>query len=222
MGFASEQIERLRPMWERMLDHPFLLETRAGRIGEATFATWMKQDYLFVEAAIPFIAALLPKAPPQDRSFLSGALGALETELELFRERAAARGISLGETRPALINHAYIQFLMATAYRGTYPEGMTVLYVAEKAYFDSWRVVRAGLAADSPWQPFVENWSGPAFAEWVDSLEACLDRLAGQVGDEERERMGELFELTVRYEIAFWEMAYQGLSWPGLERGDRP
>jgi thiaminase len=29
--------------------------------------------------------------------------------------------------------------------------------------------------------------------------------------------MAELFELTVRYEIAFWEMAVTGEGWPGLE-----
>jgi thiaminase len=29
--------------------------------------------------------------------------------------------------------------------------------------------------------------------------------------------MAELFELTTRYEIAFWEMAATGGGWPGLE-----
>jgi thiaminase len=28
--------------------------------------------------------------------------------------------------------------------------------------------------------------------------------------------MAELFELTTRYEIAFWEMAVAGETWPGI------
>ncbi len=28
--------------------------------------------------------------------------------------------------------------------------------------------------------------------------------------------MAELFELTTKYELAFWEMAASGESWPGL------
>ncbi len=28
--------------------------------------------------------------------------------------------------------------------------------------------------------------------------------------------MADLFELTVRYEIAFWELAMTGMEWPGL------
>ncbi len=28
--------------------------------------------------------------------------------------------------------------------------------------------------------------------------------------------MAELFELTTKYEIAFWEMAAEGEGWPGI------
>jgi len=37
------------------------------------------------------------------------------------------------------------------------------------------------------------------------------------VGDAERDRMAELFELTTKYEIAFWEMAATGEGWPGID-----
>ena len=60
MGFVQEQHERVRPTWERMLRHPFLLQTRVGTIPFETVATWMRQDYLFVEAAVPFIARMVP------------------------------------------------------------------------------------------------------------------------------------------------------------------
>ncbi len=110
-------------------------------------------------------------------------------------------------------NHAYIQFLLATAYRASYPEAYTVLYTAEKAYHDSWKVVQAGLSPESKWYPFVENWAGEAFAQYVAYLEGELDMLAEQVGADEREGMAEYFELTTKYEIAFWEMAATGEEW---------
>ena len=222
MGFCDEQLRRIRPLWDRMLDHPFLLETRDGRIERDVFATWMRQDYLFVEAAIPFISALLAKAPREHWEPLARVVTALMKELALFEERAGAVDIEIAGTRPAFVNHAYIQFLMATAHGASFAEGYAVLYAAEKAYFDSWRVVAAGLPADSPWVPFVDNWAGPAFAEYVDYLEAQLDLLAADAGDAERGRMAELFELTARYELAFWDMAHSGAGWPGLpEWSDR-
>lgn len=222
MGFCDRQLRRLEPLWSRMLEHPFLLETRDGALEDGVFANWLRQDYLFVRAAVPFLGVLLSKAPPGDRAGHAAAIRALEEELALFRERAAALDVDLEDVRPSLVNHAYVQFLLATARGGSYPEGCTVLYVAEKAYHESWRVVDEGLAADSPWRPFVENWAGDGFAGYVASLGEGLDGLAADAGAGLRERMAGLFELTVRYEIAFWEMAYTGSGWPGVPDGEPP
>jgi thiaminase/transcriptional activator TenA len=217
MGFCREQLARVEPLWRLMLAHPFLQQTRDGTIPRETFATWMRQDYLFVEAAIPFLAALIPKAPPAHWESLSGAIAALQKELKLFEERAAAASVELRGAPPAFVNHAYVQFLLATAYRRSYAEAYAVLYAAEKAYHDSWRVVQTGLDRGSPWYPFVENWAGEAFAQYVAFLESQLDALAAGAGPAERGGMAECFELTVRYEIAFWEMAATGEKWPGTE-----
>jgi len=217
MNFCEQQLTRIRPLWDRVLDHRFLRETRDGTIARDTFANWMQQDYLFVEAAIPFIAALMPKGPVEHRAALGRALPGLEKELELFRERAAAVGVELRDVRPSFTNHAYVQFLLASAYTKSYAEAFTVLYVAEKAYYDSWMVVRHGIDRESVWFPFVENWTSDAFAGWVGYLQQELDGLADSTGPAERQRMAELFEITARYELAFWEMAASGEGWPGLE-----
>ena len=215
MTFSQEQLARVKPLWATMLSHRFLTETRDGTMPDERFAIWMRQDYLFVEAAIPFIAALIPRSPREHWEPLAGVITALEKELKLFEERAAAVGVDLRGAPPSFTNHAYIQFLLATAYRASYTEAYTVLYVAEKAYHDSWKVVQAGIAQDSKWYPFVENWAGDAFAGYVAYLEGELNKLAEQAGSPERERMAEYFELTTKYEIAFWEMAATGEEWPG-------
>lgn len=216
MSFTAQQIDRIRPLWDAMLDHPFLIRTRDGQIPDEVFANWMQQDYLFVEAAIPFIAAMIPRAPRDHRGPHAQVISAFTTELGLFEERAKAVGIDLRAAPPSFTCHAYIQFLMATAYQRSYAEAYTVLYTAEKAYHDSWKVVQAGLDEASPWYPFVENWAGAEFAEYVAYLEGELNGLAGKVGADERQAMAELFETTTRYEIAFWEMAVDGGGWPGV------
>lgn len=217
MGFISELDRRFAPLWERIRSHPFLLETRDGTLPPGTFATWMRQDYLFVEAAIPFIAALIPRAPRRNWGPLAGVVQALEKELGIFEERAAAVGVELRGAPPAFVCHAYVQFLMATATTRPWAEGFTVLYAAERAYHDSWKVVQGGIAEDSPWLPFVENWAGDDFANYVEYLGGELEELAAAAGPGERARMAELYRLTLLYEIAFWEMAHGGEGWPGVE-----
>ena len=220
MSFTAEQRKRLAPLWERMLVHPFLLETRAGTIADDTFARWMRQDYLFVEQGVHFLAALLARAPRRHRDALADAVDALRNELTLFEEQAAKVDVDIAGARPTFITHAYMQFLTATAATASYAEAYSVLYVAERAYHDSWRVVRDGIAADSKWLPFVDNWASDAFGQYVSYLERELDALAAAAGPTERARMAELFDVTTRYEIAFWEMALGGESWPGLEQAE--
>ncbi len=217
MRFCAAQLHSLRSLWDRMLSHPFLLQTRDGSIPDEIFARWMRQDYLFVEAAVPFMAALLAKAPQRHRGPLAGVISALQKELALFEERARAVGVNLREGPASFTCHAYVQFLMATAYQGSYAEAYTVLYAAEKAYHDSWKVVRAGLDPESPWMPFVENWAGEEFAAYVQYLESELDLLADSASEEDRDRMASFFEITAKYEIAFWEMASTGATWPGMD-----
>ncbi|MDH3497471.1 MAG: hypothetical protein OER21_11975 [Gemmatimonadota bacterium] len=217
MPFTSEQLARVRTIWDRIVSHPFLIQTRDGTIRPATFATWLRQDYLFVEAAIPFLAALIPKAPPKHVEPLTQSIAALYRELELFRDRADAADIDVTDVQPSFTNHAYIQFLLASACRESYAGAFTVLYTAEKAYYDSWMVVRRGLDRSSIWFPFVENWTGEAFAGYVQYLEGELNKLADGAGRAERTRMAALFETTAKYELAFWEMAATGEGWPGLD-----
>ncbi|CAN5686233.1 hypothetical protein BH23GEM11_BH23GEM11_03250 [soil metagenome] len=216
MSFIDEQDQRLAPLWDAIREHRFLLATRDGSIPDETFATWMRQDYLFVEAAIPFIAGMIPRAPRAHWAPLAGVISALEKELHLFEERAAKVGVTLRGAPPAFTCHAYIQFLLGTGASASYAESFTVLYAAERAYHESWKVVQAGIDPESPWVPFVENWAGADFAGYVGFLGGELEMLAAEAGAPERTRMAELFRLSLLYEIAFWEMAMEGDGWPGI------
>lgn len=217
MSFIEELDQRFAPLWKIITEHPFLQETRDGTIAAETFATWLRQDYLFVEAAIPFVAALIPRAPVEQWGFLSGVVSALEKELKLFEERAHSVDVDLRGAPPAFACHAYVQFLLATAHTRSYPEAFTVLYAAERAYHESWLVVRDGIDPDSPWMPFVENWAGEEFAGYVSFLGRTLEELAADCGRDTRRRMAELYRLTLLYEIAFWQMAHGAEEWPGVE-----
>jgi len=193
----------------------FLLRVRDGTLGDDVFGRWMQQDRWFVAEGVRFLAALLARAPERHRDLLATTIDAYRQELRLFEEEAGKASLTLAGVRPGFVNHAYTHFLLATAYGGTYAEAFTALYVAERAYHDSWRVVRAGVRQGFRWHRFVENWAGDAFAAFVARLESELDGLAAAAAEEERRAMAEVFELTTRYEIAFWDMALEGATWPG-------
>lgn len=206
--FADSQ-----PLWNKMLEHEFLRRTAEGSIPFEVFANWLRQDYLFVRAAIPFIGVLASRAAEPLRPGLLAAIPALQSELGLFERMAEEKGIRL-DADPTPTCHAYIQYMMATAHVASFEEGFTLLYCAEKAYFDCWSQVRRRLAATSPWQDFIDRWSSESFARWIDWLEEEIDKLLQQASDSLRERMAETFLTTTRYEYLFWDMAMSPESWP--------
>ena len=133
--FHEQMLDQYKQIWASILAHPFLKKTAEGTIPDQTFKIWMQQDYIFIREAIPFMSVLLAKAPNSLRSNFIQIMAGLEQELELFRENAQKQGVVLDNIQPSPTCHAYIQFLMNTAYNLSFEEGFTVLYTAEKVYY---------------------------------------------------------------------------------------
>lgn len=211
-SFHEYLLETNEAGWTKMASHPFLASAADGSIADDVFKTWIAQDYLFAEAAMPFISILIAKAPVYLRSTLANSITALVQELELFEEQATVHDVDLTrEMSPTC--HAYTQFLMTTAYNRPFEVGFTVLYGAEKAYLDSWNYVRSNQRVESRWQTFINNWTNEAFHGYVDWLATTLDALAANKSQPDRDEMEHHFLLTMRYEYCFWDMATTKETW---------
>lgn len=213
MSFVTAMHAKYREHWLAMLAEPFLTEVAEGEIEDERFASWLRQDYVFVREAIPSLGLKLAKAPIDHRESLSGAIAALEKELVLFEQMAAEHGIAIGDVEPLPTNLGYINFIRVTNALEPYELGYTVTYAAEKAYLDSWLAVKREQRAPSKWQRFIDNWTSDGFQAWVGSLAANLDEMAEAASESLRSRMERKFFQTLRYERLFWKMAFYGESW---------
>ena len=213
-AFHLHLLEQADSIWHSILNHSFLKATADGTISDDTFKSWMQQDYIFVREAIPFIAILLAKSPLQMRSSFIEILAALNRELDLFRKNAETHGVELENVQPSPVCHAYIQFLLTTAYNGTFLDGFTLLYGAEKVYLDSWMEVKKNLKIQSPWQDFINNWTSSDFQNYVNWLGNTLDELVQAQPEKELQKLENLFLTVARYEYLFWDMAMGDKKWP--------
>lgn len=190
--------------------HPFLAGVREGTLDPARFRRWLAQDRLFVEGGLPFLGALATGAPDRLRDLLAGASTAYREELVRFD--ALSRDLGVEPAPIAFVTHAYLQYLLATALRER-PAGLVCLAVLERAYLEAWRGVAGGLAPDSPWRPLITQWTTDDFAGYVSELADAVDRFA--VPASPRDALERHVDLTIAYELAFWEMAWHGWTWPG-------
>lgn len=213
-SFHQQVVEAVQPLWDHTCTHPFLVAVAEGTLPDAAFATWLVQDYFYVRELVPFMGILIAKAPPEWRPPLAEAVVVFNRELDLFRQQAGALGISLDGQEMGPTCHAYVQFMLATAYARPFAEAFTVHYAAERAYLDAWTWVRDHQRGPSRWQAFIDHWSSDSFRTYVTWLAETLDALANRASSAERNAMEHAFRMTVRYEYLFWEMALTRQMWP--------
>ena len=195
--------------WSRLPAHPFIAQAGDGSLLRGSFDRWLVADHCFVVGFRRFLTGLVTLAPDEHAAdVLAAGLGALQTELDLFRREAAARGLDLA-AEPGPIAIGYTAFLRASLQDG-YPVALAVLYGAEKAYFDAWSVVRRQAERSSPYWPFIDNWSSDAFAGWVAAVARLLDAVApaGPTA-----AMCLAFDRVVRFELRFWDAVHAGETW---------
>lgn len=196
------------PLWAQLTRHPFVVGVGDGTLERAAFDRWIVADHFFVVGFRRFLAGLVTLAPDQRAAdVLAGGLGPLQAELDLFRREAHTRRLDLG-AEPGPTTLGYTSFLQASLQDG-YQAALTVLYGAEKAYYDAWSAVRATSRRSSYW-PFVDNWSSDAFAGWVAAVSRLLDPAAP---DGPTPAMGGAFDRVVRFELRFWTAVHTDESW---------
>ena len=185
--------------------HPFIAAAADGSLPVEAFNRWLVEDHFFVVGFRRFVGRLVSIAPTEEaRDVVAGTFGPLQAELDLFRREAAARGLDL-DAEPCPTNLGYTSFLAASVDDG-WDVALTVLYGAELAYYEAWSAVRAGAqAAQSPYWAFIDNWSSPAFGEWVGSLERLLPPATPA--------MSAAFDRVVRFEARFWDAVFSGEAW---------
>jgi len=194
-------------LWPALTGHPFVVATGDGTLPGEAFDRWLVADHLFVVGFRRFLGRLLELAPDEAaRDVVAGGIAALTPELALFRDEAARRGLALdAEAGPVVLG--YTAFVQASTADG-WASGLTVLYGAERAYFDAWSAVRLTAGNHTPYARFVQNWSSPAFGAYVDALAGLVDALEGPTARQLR-----LFGQVVRFERRFWDAVADGDPW---------
>lgn len=200
------------PLWQAATEHPFIDEMGTGTLPLGKFRRYFVQDYIFVRDLVKVAALAVAKAPDMDRArriggFLTVLLG---SEDALFLRSFHSLRISEPEWRNALphpVTSAFGDFLVRTAYGGSFLDICTALLATEGAYLE-WgtRLERAGARPRvKAYREWIAIHSEEALGPTVRFLEAVVDGAA----PDEVSRLQTIFDQACRFEALFWDMAYR-------------
>jgi thiaminase/transcriptional activator TenA len=207
------------PIWAAQLDHPFVKGLGDGTLEEDRFKRWVRQDYRYlVEFARIFAWAAAKADRLESMSWYAGVLHlTLNTEMELHRNYAARFGIGTQELEAEVMwptTRAYTDFLVRTAADGDMLELLSALLPCAWGYVDLARKLAEGAPPkDQRYADWITQYASDEFADALDWLRNELDRLAEGIPEEREAQLEEIFLLSSRYELRFWDMCWEGESW---------
>jgi thiaminase (transcriptional activator TenA) len=206
-------------IYAAILAHPFVAGLADGTLPRASFRHYILQDSHYLRGYARALTLCGAKAgdPADTVMFAEHAAGALAAERDLHAallDELGATPEQAAREPVAPTTRAYVSYLLATAYGGSFAEAVSAVL---PCYWIYARVGEELLARSSP-DPLYARWiamyGGAEFQKIVDSVLAVTDRVGAGVSDSERALMREHFTTTSRYEWMFWDAGYRRETWP--------
>lgn len=209
-------------VWDAQHEHPFVRGIGDATLDSERFNLWVRQDYLFLieyARALALGAARAPDLAAMAR-FADLARATLREEMDLHRSYAADLGISTAELeREAMLptTRGYTDFLVRTAAHEDFAELVAALLPCMWGFSDiGRRLAERGRPADGRYAKWIDMYASDEFAQLAEWCRELCDRIGGELppGGHVRARMAEAFLTSTRYELAFWQMAWERERWP--------
>ncbi len=203
MASLSQSLwHRNRVLAEAALEHTFVQGIASGELARATFAYYVGQDAVFLDAFCRAYGLALAKSPDREgliafRELLDGA----GDELRLHKGYAARWGVDVHQAAdPATA--AYTDFLLAVA--ALEPVGHIAAAMAPcmRLYACLGQRLAARTKSESPYREWVETYASEEFEVLARRLEVLLDRYGG-----DHDRLAVLYRRAMALELRFFDAA---------------
>lgn len=220
MTFSDDLRDLAAPVWRAQHEHPFVRGIGDGTLELERFAYWVRQDYLFLIEYCRLFALAAARSP--DLATLGRFAELLATtanvEMGLHRAYAAEFGIAEAELEAEPLQpatRAYTDFLLRVAATADFAELVAALLPCMWGFSEiGGELAARGLPAEGRYARWIAMYADSEFAALAAWCRALVDRLAEGVGEAGRRRMADAFLTSSRYELAFWQAAWDREQWP--------
>ena len=215
--FTDRLYQAAAPVWKKCLEHPFVKGLGDGSLPMEKFQYFMLQDYVYLYdyARVFALGTVKAKEPALMREFARNVDAVLHGEMEIHRAYMKRLGISeeRAETVKAdLPNISYTSYMIAEAQAGSVADIVAAILSCSWSYADIGLLLAAipGAAEHPFYGEWIQGYAGEEYQETNRNLIVLMDRLAEGLSGEQKDHLVEIFVNCSRYELGFWDMAWQG------------
>lgn len=210
MEFLNCLWDKIAPIYQQILSHPFNLELASGTLSREQFTFYMQQDayYLIEFSKTLALIAGRSRSAQMVNDFLDFSLQALVAERSLhshFLEQSDGVPIELAVS-PACM--AYTRYLIATASNASLEEAIAAVLPCFWVYREVGQSIKKISQKSNPYVLWIDTYSNEEFSHGVDQAQLILDGIASQSSPHILNLMTEAFEYSTLLEWHFWNDAY--------------
>ncbi|WP_404803348.1 thiaminase II [Mammaliicoccus sciuri] len=221
MKFTDRVFNRVEPIWQSYMEHPFIIGLGDGTLNQEKFKHWLKQDYIYlIEYARLFsIGAAKSTDLKMMATYADLANGTLNTEMSLHRGYAKQFGITeaeLEETEPAHTTVGYTSYMLNMAQQGGIENVIAAILTCTWSYnYIGLKLVEIEGASDHPlYGEWINMYASDEFSQYKEDCIQLMDQVAEGKTEIELQRLEDIIVKTSYYEYMFWDMAEHLETWP--------
>lgn len=203
------------PVWEACLRHPFVTGIGDGTLDMEKFRYFMLQDYLYLfdYARVFALGVVKARDPELMRVFAANVDAILGGEMKIHRAYMKRLDITEEQVfsiKPALANLSYTNYMLSVAQTGGPMEIVASILACSWSYAEIGQALAAipGAAEHPFYGEWIRGYASEAYAATNQALIELMDSLAADAGEEQLAYLTDVFVNCSRYELGFWDMAW--------------
>ncbi|MBE8723082.1 thiaminase II [Sphingobacterium pedocola] len=217
MKWTNLAWDNITPLYQNILDMPFIRELQQGTLPLEKFQFYMLQDARYLEHFGRVLAFLGSKCQDnaQALDFFDFGKNALIVEKALHESYFQDFGLTVQQHIPIEpVCHHYIHFLKSTAAFDSLEVAMAAVLPCFWIYKEVGdHIYSKQMVVGNPYKKWIDTYSGDDFGESVRKAIDYVDIMAEQTTAKVREQMLDAFVTASRLEFQFWNAAYDVTKW---------
>lgn len=202
-------------VWEACLRHPFVTGIGDGTLDMEKFRYFMLQDYLYLfdYARVFALGVVKARDPELMRVFAANVDAILGGEMKIHRAYMKRLDITEEQVfsiKPALANLSYTNYMLSVAQTGGPMEIVASILACSWSYAEIGQALAAipGAAEHLFYGEWIRGYASEEYAATNQTLIELMDSLAADAGEEQLAYLTDVFVNCSRYELGFWDMAW--------------
>ena len=218
-GWTGRLWAEIEPVYDAILDHPFIKGLATGELSVDSFVQFISQDTHYLQDYVRTLLTLAAKAPDfaATKMLTTHAAAAATAETGLHAELMTDLGRDPAEllafdARPT--TRAYTSFMLATVFTGSFADGLTAIIPCFWIYAEVGQHLKQAGSPNPVYQRWIDSYGSDDYLREVLLALELTDQVGLGLAPAAEATARQHFRTAARYEWMFWDAAYRQETWP--------